>query len=70
MQEMRKELIGKTVSVLIDGLKGREAYVAILKDLDDEWCILEMPGGKYDQAYIRTKAIISILRKTEAYEPR
>ena len=66
---LQKDLHGKTVSVLMEGLKGKEAYVGVVESIDDTWLVLATPGGKYDKIYVRTEAVISILRRTEDYKP-
>jgi len=63
----KAELQGKTVSVLMNGLKGREAYLGVVQSFDDEWLILDTRGGEYDKVFIRTEAIVSILRRVREY---
>lgn len=42
IEEWVKSLIGKKVSVLLDGYRGKEAYSGILSDFDGEWLVVQL----------------------------
>ncbi len=60
------DLLNQKVSVLFDGLYGKESYTGICRRFDRIWIILDIPWGiKYNMVRLKTKHLISVLRYNE-----
>ena len=65
IEDWINNLIGKKVSILIDGYRGKEAYTGVLASFDGEWLVVQLKipddvDRPVKRLFIRLSAVISI----------
>jgi len=60
-----ENLRGKKVSILIDGFNKRESYIGVIKEVDDDFLILDMnlgdnPAYTIERVIVKKSVILSV----------